>query len=96
MGRREDGNYERFMKRKGSMELPSYFSEHTVGLEELREILDKEPASRTDGELDALVAFSKNVKFFAELRHNLSLSVHLQCCQMMTYTFADSGTVRIT
>lgn len=86
----------KFLKRKDSMMLPSYFSEHTVGLDELQFILAQAPGSRTEDQLESLVAFSKNIKFFAELRDTISPALHQQCCNHLIYSFAPSGAVPTT
>ena len=96
MARLGDTDHMKFMKRKDSMQLPSYFSEHTVGLDELQGILAHPPGSRTTEQLDLLVTFSKNIKFFAELRNTISPALHQQCCNHLVYSFSPTGSVSVT
>lgn len=96
MARLGDTDHGKFLKRKDSMQLPSYFSEHTVGLDELQGILAHLPGCRTEGQLDLLVTFSKNIKFFAELRNSISPALHRQCCDHLVYSFSPTGSVTAT
>ena len=84
---------QKFLKRKDSVSLPSYFNESTFALENLKEILALAPESRSEGQINALMAFSKSIKFFGELRKNINESAHAQCCRHLTYVCHPAGSV---
>ena len=82
---------QKFLKRKESLIPASYFSDSPTTFESLRSILSLPSSHRTNAQVDTLVAFSKHLKVFAELRDEISEDAHFQCCQQLSYHFSPAG-----
>ena len=61
-------------------------------MEAMKRILSKPPKDRTPKTMQFLINFTKEIKFFNELGDE----AHYQCCQYMTYHYAEEGDVILT
>lgn len=77
--------------------LPLDHEDHqTLTLETLKDIVSKPPRERTPGNIQALMHFTANIKFFKDLGDNQSSNAHFQCCQHMKYEFFPAQEVGFT
>jgi hypothetical protein len=78
----------RFLKRKDSL-----LTSAPCSLDELKAILSKSPAIRSENDLKALVSFTRSIKFFTELREKAGESGLIQCCRKLLFQSYPAGKV---
>ena len=81
----------RFLKRKESVAVPSYFHEVVAPFQLLHDILCVPPHQRTKAQITSLANFSIHLKFFQDLSAELSAEAHEQCCKHLKYHQASAG-----
>ena len=86
----------KFLKRKDSLFLPSYFSESSATLTQLQAILTEKAEDRTEAQLSTLMGFTKHLKFFGEIRDGISEDAHYQCCRLLKHEHYPAGKVTQT
>jgi len=71
------------MKRKASASCPDYFQGSEASLRSVLDILILPKRLRSERQVDQLVAFTHNIKVFAEMSEEMSEEAHRQCCECL-------------
>ena len=79
----------RFLKRKDSL-----LSSVPCSFDQLKAVLSKPAPTRSESDLQALLSFTRNIKFFAELREKAGEGGLLQCCRKLRYETCSAGKVK--
>lgn len=84
----------KFLKRRESIAVQRSISDVVVTFERLKSILALPAHERTDSQINTLMMFSMQMKFFAELRETVGEYAHHQCCKHLEYQACPPGMVR--